>query len=362
MSHPLHDEVLRFLARPDDRFEALALEIFAHQYEHIAAYRGVCQQRGATPASIRDWREIPPVPALAFKHRELACAPAERVFLSSGTTQGAELRSRHAMPDLRLYRASALGGLRLHVFPDAPEIRIVSLIPSADEWPQSSLAQMVSWAMEAYGTAGGVYVAANDRFDFDCLRDELRQSESDGTPLCLMTTTGALIRFLDHCRNHDWTFRLPHSSRLMDTGGMKGAPRPLSHHGLLQAVWNTLAIPGYFVVNEYGMSELSSQYYDNVLRDRIAGRFSRRAKVGPPWLRTRFLHPATLTDVEPGEAGLLCHVDLANAGSALAVLTEDIGRSVADGFEIVGRAAGAESRGCSMALAEFLAGTEGAGG
>lgn len=108
------------------------------------------------------------------------------------------------------------------------------------------------------------------------------------------------------------------------------------------------------------MSELSSQYYDNVLRDRIAGRFGRRAKVGPPWLRARFLDPASLRDVEPGQPGLLCHVDLANAGSALAVLTEDIGRSTPDGFEILGRAAGADSRGCSLALAEFLAGCAGA--
>ena len=50
---------------------------------------------------------------------------------------------------------------------------------------------------------------------------------------------------------------------------------------------------------------------------------------------------------------MLCHVDLANAGTALAVLTEDIGREVKDGFEVIGRAAGAEARGCSLALAGF---------
>ncbi len=140
----------------------------------------------------------------------------------------------------------------------------------------------------------------------------------------------------------------------MDTGGDKGADRTLSRQGLLYSVWNTLAIPGYFVVNEYGMSELSSQYYDNVLRDRVAGRVSRRAKVGPPWLRMRILDPATLRDVPPGETGLLCHTDLANAGTALVVLTEDLGRTTEHGFEVVGRAVGAESRGCSLALTEFL--------
>ena len=65
----------------------------------------------------------------------------------------------------------------------------------------------------------------------------------------------------------------------------------LSRNGLLQAVWNTFAIPGYFVVNEYGMSELSSQYYDNVIRDRYHGRGTHRAKAAPHWMRPRVLDP-----------------------------------------------------------------------
>jgi hypothetical protein len=51
---------------------------------------------------------------------------------------------------------------------------------------------------------------------------------------------------------------------------------------------------------------------------------------------------------------LLCHFDLANAGTAMAVLTEDVGRVVPDGFELIGRAAGGEERGCSLSAAAFL--------
>jgi hypothetical protein len=275
--------------------------------------------------------------------------------VSSGTTQGQERRSRHAMPDLRLYHASAVVGLSAFVFPDVPAMRIVSLIPATAERPESSLAQMVSWAMEAFGAAGSATFATADRFDFTGLADALRQSERDGQPVCLMTTTAALIRLLDRCRDEGWAFRLPHSSRLMDTGGMKGAPRTLSHRGLLQAVWNALAIPGYFVTNEYGMTEMASQFYDNVIRDRCRGRFTHRAKAGPHWVRTRVLDPGNLQEVAPGTPGLLCHVDLANAGTAVAVLTEDVGRTTADGFEIIGRVTGAEARGCSLALADFVA-------
>ena len=181
----------------------------------------------------------------------------------------------------------------------------------------------------------------------------LDTSQRDGQPLAILTTSGALIRALDALRARGRTFRLPHGSRLMDTGGDKGAPRPLSRHGLLHAVWGAFAIPGYFAVNEYGMAELSSQYYDSALADRVAGRHAPRRKCGPHWVRARILDPLTLAPADPGQIGLLCHVDLANAGSALAILSEDLAVAVADGFELRGRAPGADTRGCSLSAAQW---------
>jgi hypothetical protein len=227
------------------------------------------------------------------------------------------------------------------------------LIAPADQQPESSLAQMVAWAFEDLAAPESVYAATAEGPDFGCLVAALRQSERDGEPLALLTTTGALLRFLDHARAGALTFRLPHGSRLMDTGGAKGVPRPMSRNGLLHAVWNAFAIPGYFCVNEYGMAELSSQYYDSVIRDRFDGRHRRRHKAAPPWLRTAILDPVTLQPVAAGERGLICHYDLANAGTAFAVLSEDIGRLAADGLELLGRAAGAEARGCSLSVAQW---------
>lgn len=353
--HPIHDKVLAFIRDPATAtFETLALDIFAHQFECISAYRRVCEQRGRTPATVSDWRAIPAVPTLAFKHVALYCGPPERTFLTTGTTQGAEQRGRHTMPDLRLYHAAAIGGLKAFLFPDVSDLRIVSLIPSAAERPESSLAQMVDWAITHFGSAASAVFATADCLDFSGFRAALRQSERDGGPVCIIATTGALIRFFDHCRDASWAFRLPHSSRLMDTGGAKGASRPMSRHGILQAIWNVFAIPGYFVANEYGMTELSSQFYDNVIRDRHQGRATHRALAGPHWLRTLVLDPGSLREVAAGESGVLCHFDLANAGTAMVVLTEDIGRLTDDGLEIRGRAHGAEARGCSLALADFL--------
>jgi hypothetical protein len=354
--HPIHDAVLRFISDPGSaRFETLALEVFAHQFECVPAYRHVCERRGTTRAVVRDWRDIPPVPALAFKHLDLGCAEPQRVFLTTGTSSGAGQRGRHAMPDLRLYHAAALAGMSEFLFPDVEAMPILSLVAASAECPDSSLAQMIAWALEHFGRVPGNQVFASaGQLDFAGFTAALRQSERDGVPVCIMTTTGALVRFFDHCRVQGVAFRLPHGSRLMDTGGSKGAGRPLSAAGVLYACWNTLAIPGYFCVNEYGMTELSSQYYDTVIRDRYAGRFTRRAKAGPHWLRPRVLDPGSLREVPAGQPGLLCHFDLANAGTVLAVLTEDVGYTVENGFVITGRMAGADARGCALALADFV--------
>ncbi|MCX8071951.1 MAG: hypothetical protein N3C12_05815 [Candidatus Binatia bacterium] len=356
-THVEHELVIRFMEHPrEERFSELAVQVFRHQWEYIPAMRRWCERRGIRVEAIDDWRAIPPVPVAAFKYQELWCAAPERVFLSSGTTRGPELRSRHGMPDLRLYRESAVRGLRAFIFPDVASMPILSLVPSAKEWPHSSLAQMVTWAQEVFGSDGSATFAREGELNFRGLRAALEHSARSGEPVCIMTTTGAWIRFLDACQAEGWSVRLPHGSRMMDTGGDKGAPRPLSRKGLLHATWNTLAIPGYYVVNEYGMSELSSQYYDAVIADRVAGKFAPRRKQALPWLRTRVLDPQTLQDAAPGEVGLLCHVDLANAASAVAVLTEDLGRLTESGLEVLGRAPESELRGCSLALADFVVG------
>ncbi len=66
------------------------------------------------------------------------------------------------------------------------------------------------------------------------------------------------------------------------------------------------------------------------------------------------LDPVTLEELPEGEVGILCHYDLANLGSACAVLTEDRGRAVGRGIEWIGRTDGAPPRGCSLATAELL--------
>ena len=54
--------------------------------------------------------------------------------------------------------------------------------------------------------------------------------------------------------------------------------------------------------------------------------------------------------------GSIVVVDLANTGSVLALRTGDLGRAVLDGFEVIGREPGADTRGCSIGADEILGG------
>ncbi|MCB1035813.1 MAG: hypothetical protein KDD47_18470, partial [Acidobacteria bacterium] len=110
-------------------------------------------------------------------------------------------------------------------------------------------------------------------------------------------------------------------------------------------------IPQGRIVREYGMTELSSQFYSRALEGGDPDLF-----VVPPWTRVHILDPASLEELPEGEVGLVAVLDLANLGSALHVLTEDLGCREEDGFRLRGRASGAELRGCSLTAEELATG------
>ncbi len=330
-------------------FDGWALRVFAHQFERNPPYRAFCVRRGVTPAILRSWEDVPPVPAAAFRSTDLACGPAEAVFRTSGTTGGAAARGRHLVPHVDLYRASALRAFARFVLPDGACLPALLLLPPPSARPDSSLVRMCAWVADELA-AGGEWFAGADGLDTARLLDRLRAAEACGEAVLLAGPTAAFVRLFDTGA----AFRLGPASRLMDTGGAKGMPRLLSRAGFLRACWTHLGIAGYFCINEYGMTELCSQRYDSVLRDRFDGRsLDPRRLVAPPWLRTRVLDPDTLAPVPAGAVGLLCHHDLANAGSVSVVLTDDLGRAIGDdGIEMVGRVRGAPPRGCGLLLAD----------
>ena len=191
-------------------------------------------------------------------------------------------------------------------------------------------------------------------FTLDAFAADVTHAQETSEPVCVLAITSALVAFFDWCAANRKTFALPSSSRIMDTGGNKGKGRPLSRNGYLQSCWKYLKVAGYYCVNEYGMTEMASQFYDHVLYNRFRKSNEPRYKIGPAWTRTLVVHPETLEEVPPGEHGILRHFDLANCGSVMAIQTDDVGYLTGEGFEIIGRTPGSEARGCALVLDEFL--------
>ncbi len=344
-------------------FEELALEVFAYQHARHELYRRFCAARGASPASVRDWREIPAIPVDAFKHGLIAEADQPFLFLSSGTTAGAGSRSRHPLSTLETYRACALAHFADMVLPDQPgPLATLVLGPTPQTHPQSSLGAMFSWCVESHGSAGSlVALDGSGQADINGAIDWLEERARASTPVLVLALTSALSALFAELRRRKLVLRLPADSRLVDTGGRKlnspGA-HVLSAHGVLKAAWRFLHVPAYTCVNEYGMTEMLSQFYDDALRSRTHGHLSPRAKVGPHWVRTRVIDPVSLAPAAAGAAGILCHVDLANWETVSFLQTADVGREIGAGFELTGRAAGAAQRGCSQLLVELVAAAE----
>jgi hypothetical protein len=344
----------------NDAFDALALRIFAYQHARNAPYAAFCDSRGLTPDRVATWRDIPAVPTAAFKEVDLVAGAATRadaVFRTSGTTQGR--RGRHIIPDLALYHGSLVPNFRAHVVPDLDDILMLALVPPPQQLTDSSLAHMIAVVMDRLGARdSGWYASLSEGIAETELEEALDACVTRARPALLLGTSFAFVHWTDSLRERERRFVLPAGSRVMDTGGYKGRGREVAEDALRATYAELLGVPAEWCVNEYGMTELCSQFYDATLREHVAGGHARtRRKTPPAWVRTVIVDPDTLAPLPVGATGLLRHVDLANLGSVIAVQTEDIGVAVADGFRVTGRALGAQPRGCSLAMDELLRAT-----
>lgn len=342
----------------DEVFDAWATRIFTYQFENNAVYGAYSSGRGATPSMVRHWHEAPPVPAAAFKSFPLISgdpARVQRVFRTSGTTRGRAGRGEHHVLDLDLYRASLVPNMRRHLYGDGGSLPLFALVPDPLVAPDSSLSFMLGEALATLSDGEGAFFVDEDGgMDEKGLRRSLMETTSEGQPVVVAGTASALVHWLDWMTEAGERFELPPGSRIMDTGGFKGRIRTLSRPDLYRRLSVGHGVPLENIVNEYGMTELLSQYYEVAAPGRAGTDLEDRRHVAPPWLRVRVLDPITLEAVPAGQPGLLCHYDLANAGSVMAVLTEDLGFEDAGGLRVLGRVAGAEPRGCSLAMDALL--------
>ncbi|HET9228918.1 MAG TPA: hypothetical protein VFR31_19730 [Thermoanaerobaculia bacterium] len=335
------DRVSRFVSDPQSAsFEELALEAFTFQFERIEPYRRMCEGRGAVPGKIDDWRQVPPVPTAAFKSLALAAEPAKEVFRSSGTTGEARSVHHHPYPDL--YRLTIDASFPRYCLPLGGTTPMLSLIPTREQLPDSSLSFMIDHVLSKWGTPESATAFGSRGVEVAKARSWAGSRQREGKPVLVLATAFALAQLLDGLERMGLRFRLPAGSAVFETGGFKGRTQELSREELEERVATWLGVGS--IVREYGMTELTSQCYTG----EDPGLF-----LAPSWVRVRVLDPATLEEAPAGTPGLIAVFDLANLGSAVHVLTEDLGVAEGAGFRLLGRAAGAELRGCSLVVEEL---------
>jgi len=346
-------ELLAFIARPaatPDEFNALALRLFAHQFRHNLAFQKFCQQRGRTPRTVKRWQDIPAVPINGFKDLTLSCLPperCERVFMTSGTTRG-DVKGRHYHPHLPVYDLSMTLNFRQRFMAGRDRMRMGILFPNEQLMPNSSLAHYLALALHTYGTPDSRYYLGADGLQVDELVATLQQVQASDAPFALLGASYSFVHLMDALRERGLSFKLPAGSRLLDTGGFKGQSREMEMEEFYTALSASFGVPRSACINMYGMTELSTQFYDagNAVLPAV--------KSGPHWIRSRVLDPLTGQEMPAGERGILAHTDLGNYNSVTTILTEDVGVEVDGGFLLLGRAQGAQAKGCSLAVDEFL--------
>jgi hypothetical protein len=347
------DRLLAFLAQDgctEAQYDAMALELFAFQHAHNAPLRRFCAGRGITPRRVAGWRDIPAVPIGAFKDATLSCIDpqaCERVFMTSGTTRG-DVKGRNHHPTIAVWDASMQRTFRERFMGDDARLPMLLLFPDEQQLPNSSLARYLTQAARVFGTEGSRSYVGPQGLDVDGVVAALDAAQAAGTPLALLGASFSFVHLLDACDAAGRRWTLPAGSRLLDTGGYKGQARELPLDAFYDRLAATFGVPRGRCINMYGMTELSSQFYDGG-NARVPS-----IKSGGHWIRTRVLDPLTGRELPPGQPGVLAHCDLANFNSTTTILTEDVGVQVEGGFLLLGRAEGAAAKGCSLAVQEFL--------
>jgi hypothetical protein len=226
------------------------------------------------------------------------------------------------------------------------------LAPSPEELPDSSLSRMLQLFARAFGRDAPRdrdYFIRDGVLELAALDARVSTALVRGESVLLLGTSFAFVHLLEAVGEAG--FRLPEGSRVMQTGGMKGRSREVDGAVLRDDLARAFGVDPRAIVGEYGMTELSSQFYEGTLRDpsKEAGVY-----LEPPWARVVPVDPVLLEPVAEGAVGIARIVDLMNVDSAVAVLAADRVRRKGPGFELLGRWPGASPRGCSIAVDEIL--------
>jgi len=308
-------------------FNAAALAVFKHQFEHNSVYRSFCDLLYKHPSQVKTVQQIPFLPIQFFKSHTIVSnsKPADATFTSSGTT--GSIVSKHFVSDLEIYKQSFRRGFK-SFYGAIGEYTVLALLPSYLEREGSSLVYMANdMIAQSKQPESGFYL-----HNLEALKNTLVKLEAKRQKTLLVGVSYAL---LDLIEAH--SFKLKHTT-VMETGGMKGQRKEL-----VKSELHTILKHGFGVNkihSEYGMTELLSQAYS-----KGDGIFNT-----PPWMKILTRDPEDALSIQPiGKSGGVNVIDLANINSCAFIATQDLGRIHINGsFEILGRFDESDIRGCNL--------------
>lgn len=321
------------------------MQVISFQAEHNQPLKKFWQAKEFRAEDCTHWSEAPFLVTDAFKETDfpLITFPTSEIsgkFLTSGTTQGR--RGAHFHRCTQLYETSLWAGWNLEQLPTQ---NLYFLTPPPSETPESSLIHMFG-TLNQHTKALTTTVANEDAFiintageiNWDTLDNALDKNE----PLMLL---GPALAHLSLMRQRP-KLPLPPGSKLLETGGYKGSSISLSKTEFYEQLTQFYAIHTDRIVNEYGMTELSTPAYAS----NIHGRHRL-----PHWAKAITIDPVTGTPSKQNQPGYLCLFDLANLESVAAIRTQDYAITHPDGsFTLIGRDPKAIKRGCSLSSEELL--------
>jgi hypothetical protein len=327
-------------------FEPLALAVFAYQYRANAPYRAYCDATGRDSGNVWAWRDIPAFPTAAFKTELVTSFPFDEAVmaqLTSGTTAIARGRIFRDEVGRELVLEANRVMTAAWLFPDfgvGQRCRILILAPSPEMAPSMGMAIGMEETRRHFGTPDSRFLLGHSGIDVAALVEALSAAEAGGVPVAMIGSTSAFVYFMQACAKRGVAFRLPAGSRIGDGGGYRGRFGELTQDDYHRLAETVLGIPASHCVNVLGMAESATNFFDDSLRRQVQGEPpGPRLRRGPPWTRTEAVSVTSLAPLPPGEVGLLRHYDLVNLPTVLAVQTDNLGYTTADGgFQIVGRA------------------------
>ncbi|MGI9651337.1 acyl transferase [Chryseobacterium sp. RLHN22] len=319
-----------FNIKTEEDFLRACLETFRFQYENVEIYRKFVDYLNIDPQNVNELAKIPFLPIEMFKNHQILNKniSTQLYFQSSGTTQ--MNLSKHFIADENIYKESIYKSFEQFI--GKPEDFIfLGLLPSYLEKQNSSLIYMVDYLMKKSDKPENGYFLYNHEDLFKLLND-LKDKK-----VILFGVSFALLDFLDYCNSNSQTLKLSDTLTVIETGGMKGRKEEMTKDELLKILQEGFKTDKIY--SEYSMTELLSQAYslgENIYRC-------------PNWMRILVRNAEDPFNYEKeGRTGAINIIDLANIHSCSFIATQDLGKTIGDKFQVLGRIDHSDIRGCSL--------------